>query len=229
MNNSIIEKNFIAWCNSINPNINANMFIYLYNDYYQNYLHSIETILKDTYNKIKLSTPNINFFQRGRIKSKHSFLIKTFTTMADNIINTFSANENQETYIETFLFFLKNSNPDKYNKMKTIIKYYSCKLNAVDCFNLIFNNLSPDEQNLFIAYLGKTEDLFAFKRVVKSIDFNVTDIFVDKNNDFFVIDSTNNKLKLTTAKKINPNKDIIIENNIKYAINNDRKKREIKY
>ena len=39
----------------------------------------------------ELSTrcPNINFSFRGRIKSKRSFLIKTFRTMAENIEKLF--------------------------------------------------------------------------------------------------------------------------------------------
>lgn len=225
MNNSIIEEKFISWCKTINPNINANLFINLYNNYYENYIDSIEKLFKNTYSEISSKDSSFDFFQRGRLKSKHSFFIKTFTNMADNIYNTFSSNEDQEKNIEKYFGFLKDVNLDNYYKTKTIIESFSNKLDPIDCFNLIFNNLSKSEQTILISSLGKTEDLFAFKRVIKNLNYKIKDVYCDENGSFVAIDDNNNHINIKTAKKLNLNTDIVTENNITYILKNNKKEK----
>ena len=108
MENSIVEQDFINWCHSIHPDINPYIFIHRHRRYFDEYLPLIENDSTQIHQYLHSKKPNINFSLKGRVKSKRSFLIKSFICIAENIENIFSqatSNEEREKLFNKYFNF----------------------------------------------------------------------------------------------------------------------------
>lgn len=229
MNNSPIEKEFINWCNFLHPDIKSYIFLQRYNRYSEDYYPLLDENMTQLHQKISNEKPNINFSFKGRIKSKRSFLIKTFRTIAENIVKIFP-NEfpNDPTELEDFLTernasiekffkFLINENPARFNEIQSLICKMNSSCNTLESFRTIFSLLNSEEQEKLITRLGRTEDTFAYRPIVHSIDFNIKSILQNENNEFEVIDDEGNHIPIHTSVTFDPEKDIIQKSNgLKY-------------
>ena len=206
MNNSPIENNFIKWCQYLHPDINAYIFIQRYSRYSEEYLPLLSEFMTQLHQKISNEKPNINFSFKCRVKSKRSFLIKTFKTLAENVDKLFSDNES----IEKFFKFLKNNNTKRFNEIKNIIDNLPESLDTVDAFRFVFNKLNQDEKDKLITRLGRTEDAFAYRPIVTSVDFDIKSVIRNEDGSYSCIDSEDNVIPIHSAIKFS--KDDIVEN-----------------
>lgn len=216
MNNSFIEQEFINWCNQIHPDINPYIFIHRHTRYSEEYLPLIEENMTNIHSAIRAKKPNVNFSLKGRIKSKRSFLIKSFRTIAENIEAIFSNSSDdaeKEQLIKKYFKFLINENPEKYEEIKKIITTVTPALNTLDSFAVVFNKLSPDEKTKLVTRLGRTEDTFAYRPIIHSVDFPIKEIKKNSDNSFSIIDTEGNEIPIFTAIKFNPKTDIISKEN----------------
>lgn len=227
MTNSSIEKEFIQWCQSLHTDFKAYTFIQRHSRYSTEYIPFFEKALTSLHEKICQEKPNIDFYFRARTKSKRSFLIKTFVTIAENIVKLFPDEipkdpkelEKRDKAIETFFKFLIKENPEKYQKISNMIKQINPVFNSKKCFNIIFSELTPDEQEKLVTRLGRTEDAFAFRAIVRSVDFNISSATKNENNTFEIKDEEGNIIPIRPAAKFNPETDLIEkENGSKYII-----------
>lgn len=229
MNNSVIEQDFINWCNQIHPDINPYIFIHRHIRYSEEYLPLIEETSTEMYNYVKQKKPNANFSLKGRIKSKRSFLIKSFVTMAKNIEAIFNNKyepSEREKMFSTYFKFLSTDNPEKYNEIKKIaFNLIPTFDDFLDSFSIIFNKLSQEEKNKLVSRLGRTEDTYAYRLIVHSVDFPIKSIDVSSDSDFYIIDQDGNKMPINIATSLNPDKDIILseENDKNYISINGKK------
>ena len=229
MNNSPIENEFIGWCHRVHPDINPYIFIQRYNRYYEEYLPLIDENMVQLHQHISSEKPNIECSFKGRIKSKRSFFIKTFKTIAENIVKIFPdelpENEDekqkilleQDSSIDKYFKFLASDNPQKFDKIKNIIKTMT-SLGTVDSFRFVFNKLSPDEKNKLVNRLGRTEDTFAYRPIVNSVDFTIQSINQNSNHEFEIIDSNGNVIPIHTSVTFSPDEIIEKDNGSKYII-----------
>ena len=212
MSSSTVEQNFIKWCNSLSPDINPYIFIHRYNRYYEEYLPLLKDIFTELHQYVHNQKPNSHSSLKGRIKSKRSFFIKTFIHIADNIKNIFDntidIDKRNKTFDKYFKFLLK-SNPDKYEKIKKLA--FDITPNFDDyskIFSIIFNELSQEEKDNLITRLGRTEDTYAYRFIIQSIDFPIKSITHFPNGQFYIIDPDGNKIPINKAVRLNPKTDI---------------------
>lgn len=238
MNNSPIEKEFIGWCKSLHPDFNAYIFIQRHNRYLEEYFPLLDEIMTDLHQEISNKNPNINFYFRGRVKSKRSFLIKTFRTIAENLEEIFPQSlpddpeklkkvlEDRDYSIQKFFKFLIKENPEKFEKINTLIKTVSPAFDPVESFKMVFSQLNSAEQDKLVTRLGRTEDAFAFRFIVDSVDFNISSVSKKENGEFEIVDDKNVSTPIRPAISINPEKDIIREpNGSTYVLINGKKER----
>lgn len=231
MTNSLIEKEFIQWCQSLHPAFKAYTFIQRHSRYSIEYIPFFEKVLTKLHEKICQEKPNIDFYFRARTKSKRSFLIKTFVTIAENIVKLFPNEltedseelekviKERDKAIETFFKFLIKENPEKYQEISNIIKTINPVLNSEECFRIIFSKLTTDEQEKLVTRLGRTEDAFAFRAIVRSVDFNISSITQNEDKTFEIKDEQGNIIPIRPAVKFNPTTDLIEkENGSKYIV-----------
>ena len=215
MSSSTVEQNFIKWCNSLSPDINPYIFIHRYNRYYEEYLPLLKDIFTELHQYVHNQKPNSHSSLKGRIKSKRSFFIKTFIHIADNIKNIFDntidIDKRNKTFDKYFKFLLK-SNPDKYEKIKKLA--FDITPNFDDyskIFSIIFNELSQEEKDNLITRLGRTEDTYAYRFIIQSIDFPIKSITHFPNGQFYIIDPDGNKIPINKAVRLNPKTDIFYD------------------
>lgn len=212
MNNSIIEQNFINWCYELNPYINPYIFIRQYRSYSEELLPLIESDSTAMHNAIHTKKPNINFSFKGRIKAKRSTLIKNFVNIAENIESIFSneidPSKREKAFARYFKFLLKDD-PEKYNEIKKMISGLVPTFdNYQESFSVIFNKLSQEEKDTLITRLGRTEDTYAYRPIVHSVDFPIKSI-ISSDSQFYIEDEDENMIPINPAIILNPNKDII--------------------
>ena len=229
MNNSPIENEFIGWCHHVHPDINPYIFIQRYNRYYEEYLPLIDENMVQLHHQLSLEKPNIECSFKGRIKSKRSFFIKTFKTMAENIAKIFPEElpeneeekekilKEQDDAIDKYFKFLASDEPQKFNKIKHIIKTMT-SLGTVDSFRFVFNKLSSDEKDRLVNRLGRTEDTFAYRPVINSVDFNIKSVRENANNEFEIIDSDDNVIPIHSSITFSPEEIIEKDNGSKYIL-----------
>lgn len=229
MNNSPIENEFIGWCHYVHPDINPYIFIQRYNRYYEEYLPLIDENMVQLHHQLSLEKPNIECSFKGRIKSKRSFFIKTFKTMAENIAKIFPEElpeneeekekilKEQDDAIDKYFKFLASDEPQKFNKIKHIIKTMT-SLGTVDSFRFVFNKLSSDEKDRLVNRLGRTEDTFAYRPVINSVDFNIKSVRENANNEFEIIDSDDNVIPIHSSITFSPEEIIEKDNGSKYIL-----------
>lgn len=239
-NISFVEKNFIDWCNEINSNINPYIFIERYDRYTKKYPPLIREVLKNIYKEIQEKEPNISFFLKGRYKAKRSFLTKTFITLAQNIETVFSPStdaESRNIAIEKYFSFLKkkkNINSElgsikTFDDVKNLILQITSNSenkSIVDNFNIVFSKLSKENQKKLTLFLGRTEDTFAYRPVIKSVDFNISSLHYSKDGIIEIVNDKGISIPVAFASVINPCKDIVTnENGLKFVIINGNKQK----
>lgn len=223
MVNSFVEKEFINWCKLFGDqyyeHISA-LFIDEYPRYASEYSNYIEKNMTDLYSFIHNNCPNINFSLRGRFKSKRSFLIKSFCKLAENIEKVFSGNYSyDEKYLNRFFSFISNENLDLYNSITDYLKSLPPESDSVNAFNHVLSLLPYKMRNNLIRRLGRTEDTFAYKIIVHSVDYDIKNMQIDSKGKVSFVDSNNNIIPVNPSIKLNPNKDIHQdENGLKYII-----------
>lgn len=237
MNNLLIEQDFISWCNQIHPNINPYIFIQRHNRYFEEYLPIIDENMTKLHQSIHDKKPNINFSFKGRIKSKRSFLIKTFRTIAKNINTIFSdislleddkkakAIETKDSTIDKYFKFLLQEDKQKYEEINNLIKSLDEKsLNLIEKFRIVFSKLDKKQQDKLITRLGRTEDAFAYRPIIHSVDFSIKDCKHTENDTFEITDENGQIIPIYAGITFNPEQDVIIEDNgLKYINYNGTK------
>lgn len=225
MNNSPIEKEFIEWCKFLHEDFNSYIFLQRHSRYSEEYFPLFDEVLTGLHQKISKDKPDINFSFKGRVKSKRSFLIKTFRTIAENIEEIFpdelpedseklkKVSEKREKAIQKFFKFLINENPEKYKKIKALIENITPTLGTAEAFKVVFSQLNDDEKDKLATRLGRTEDAFAFRAIVHSVDFNISSVAHNDDNTWEIIDNNKNSIPIRTAVKFNPETDIITNSN----------------
>lgn len=213
MENSIVEQDFINWCHSIHPDINPYIFIHRHRRYFDEYLPLIENDSTQIHQYLHSKKPNINFSLKGRVKSKRSFLIKSFICIAENIENIFSqatSNEEREKLFNKYFKFLLNENPKKFEELKKITFGIIPTLEDYrDSFRFIFQKLSQEEKNNLIRRLGRTEDTYAYRLIIHSVDFPISSIISSSDGKFHIIDNNGNKVEIAPAIRFNPETDLV--------------------
>lgn len=230
MNNSKVKQDFINWCQQLHPDINPYLFIHRYTRYSEEYLPLIMDDMTSMHRYIREKEPNVNISLKGRIKSERSFYIKSFVTMAKNIRSIFDK-ENEiserEKMFEKYFKFLLTDNPEKYYELKKKTQAVTSAFDYEESFRIIFEELSKEEQDNLVRRLGRTEDTFAYRVIVQSVDFPIKSIEPSKDSDskFYILDKNGNKLPIHTAINLNPDKDIIHseENDKNYVLINGKK------
>ena len=234
-----VETDFIEWCRYIHPDINPYLFFQRHARYSDEYFPLFEDLMTSLYQELSEKLPNINFSFKGRIKSKRSFLIKSFRTMAESIeklfpndypVDELARKELQETRsknIEKYFKFLLNDRPPKierYVKIKNMIEHMPPELGTLDSFRTIFSQLTIDEKESLVTRLGRTEDTFANRIIVNSVDFDMQSIKSNHDGQVEMVDEHGNTIPLSPA--IHIPSDQIIEDphtGIRYALINGEK------
>ena len=173
--------------------------------------------------------PNVNFSFSGRVKPRRSCLIKNYIKIAENIKTIFDneleSNKREKSFDKYFKFLL-HSNSEKYHELKEKTFSLGPAFNYEDSFKIIFEKLSQEEKDKLISRLGRTEDTFAFRLIVQSVDFPVKSLQISSDGmNFSIIDQDGNAIPITPSIRINPEKDIIhSENgNVNYVMINGKK------
>lgn len=211
MNSSKVKENFINWCSSLHPEVNPYIFIHRYTRYAEEYLPLIMNDMTSMHQYIHDKKPNVYICFKGRIKSERSFYIKSFVTIAKNIKAIFDKeNEISERnkMFEKYFKFLLTDNAKKYEELQKLLSTTITKNDYQTCFNIIFDQLTKDEKDKLVYRLGRTEDTFAYRIIINSVDFPVKSFEHSSDSEFYIIDSDNNQIPIHTAISINPNTDI---------------------
>ena len=236
MSNSKVENDFISWCNYIHPDINPYIFIQRHARYSEEYFPFLEELMTNLHHEISEKLPNINFSFKGRVKSKRSFLIKSFRTMAEGIERLFPneyptnpeemekfLNKREKNIEKYFKFLLKNNNNERFNEIKAIVENTPHNLGTLDGFRNLFNKLSPDEKENLVTRLGRSSDTFANRVVVNSVDFNVKSLKNANNGQIEIVDPEGNSIHISPSIAISSSQ-IKEEKGTKYVDFNGEKK-----
>ena len=238
-NISFVEQNFIDWCHEISPDISPYIFIDRYNRYTKRYPPLIREVLRNIYSEIHENEPNISFSLKGRYKAKRSFFIKTFITMSQNIETIFSPSTDEKDRnlaIEKYFSFLKKKNINNsldyisnFDEAKNLILQITSNpenKSVIGNFNKFFSKLSEDNQQRLTLILGRTEDTFAYRPVVNSVDFDISSIQYSNDGNLEILDKEGNKIPISLAHPLNPDEDIITHSNgLKYVVINGQKQK----
>ena len=241
MGKSKIENDFINWCQYIHPDINPYLFFRRHMRYSDEYAPVLEELMVNLHEELSTRCPNINFSFRGRIKSKRSFLIKTFRTMAENIEKLFpeqiptddteqkKIQEQRNKNIAYYLKFLVNAKPPKverYLKLKNIIESAPLEKGTLKNFKDFFDELTPDEKESLVIRLGRTEDTFANRIVVNDVDFNIQSVQSNQNGQLEILDEQGNTIPISSSIQI-PADEITLDetDGNRYAIIDGKRKR----
>ena len=111
-----VETDFIEWCRYIHPDINPYLFFQRHARYSDEYFPLFEDLMTSLYQELSEKLPNINFSFKGRIKSKRSFLIKSFRTMAESIEKLFPNDYPVDELAQKELQETRSKNIEKYFK-----------------------------------------------------------------------------------------------------------------
>ena len=238
---SKVNNDFISWCQYIHPDINPYIFFRRHQRYSDEYLPLLEDLMVNLHQEISTRLPNINFSFKSRIKSKRSFLIKSFRTMSESIEKLFpdqyptdenelkAFQEKRSKDIKKFFKFLLKDKPPKierYLKIKDMIENTSYEKGTLEAFRDLFDQLTPDEKENLIIRLGRTEDTFANRIVVKDVDFQIQSIKTNSDGQLEILDEQGNTIPLCSSIQI-PSDEIILDEQSgnRYAtINGERKK-----
>lgn len=230
MSSSKVKEKFISWCLQLHPDINPYLFIHRYTRYAEEYLPLIMDDMTSMHQFIHDKKPNVSISFKGRIKSERSFYIKSFVTMAKNIKAIFD-NENEVSernkMFEKYFKFLLKDNPQKYQELQKLVPTIVTQYDYENSFRVIFEQLTKNERDKLVYRLGRTEDTFAYRMIINSVDFPVESIEPSSDSEFDILDHDDNQLPIHKAISIDPNKDIIYseEDDKKYIMING--KREI--
>lgn len=228
MNSSKVKEKFINWCSQLHPDVNPYVFIHRYTRYSEEYLPLIMDDMTSMHQFIHDNKPNVNVSFKGRIKSERSFYIKSFVTMAKNIKSIFD-NENEVSernkMFEKYFKFLLTDNPQKYQELQKLVPTIVTRYDYESSFRIIFEQLTKNERDKLVYRLGRTEDTFAYRMIINSVDYSVKSIEHLSDSEFYILDSDNNQLPIHKALSINPNKDIIYSEEFdkKYIMVNGKK------
>ena len=228
MNNSKVEQDFINWCQQLHPDINPYIFFNRYDRYSEENFPLIQEVYKSMHYFVHEKKPNVNFSFSGRVKPKRSCLIKNYTKIAENIEKIFNSeldSAKREKNFEKYFRFLLRDNPEKYNEIKEKTFSLGPAFDYEDSFKIIFEKLSKEEKDKLISRLGRTEDTFAFRLIVQSVDFPVQSIRFSSDSNFFITNQDGNTIPIKPAISINPEKDIIQseKDNVTYVMINGKK------
>ena len=229
MENSYVENEFINWCKTFGKDyyeLISGIFIDEYSRYANEYSPLIEQDITNLYSNLHKQYANINYSLRGRFKSKRSFLIKTYCKLAENIEKIFSTEfKNDEKNLSRFFSFIAIENPETYNSIINYLNNLTPESNPTDTFSSVLSLLSAKDRNNLIRRLGRTEDTFAYKILVHSVDYEINNITIDSNGKISFLDSNNNIVPIHQSIKINPDTDIHQnENGLKYILLDNGKK-----
>lgn len=236
-----IEKDFITWCNYIHPDINPYIFFRRHTRYFDEYSPFLEELMVNLHQELCNKLPNINFSFKGRIKSKRSFLIKSFRTLAESIEKLFPdqypadqselkiLQEKRSKNIEKYFKFLLKDTPPKierYLKIKNMIENTSQEKGTLKGFRDLFEQLSPDEKENLVIRLGRTEDTFANRIIVNDVDFNIQSIRSNADGQFEILDEKGTIIPISSSIQIPSDKIILNEHDgNRYAIIDDSPKK----
>ena len=241
MEKSKIENDFISWCQYIHPDINPYLFFRRHMRYSDEYAPFLEELMVNLHEELSTRCPNINFSFKGRIKSKRSFLIKTFRTMAENIEKLFpdqyptneseqkELQEERSKNIDYYLKFLVNAKPPKverYLKLKNIIESAPLEKGTLKNFKDFFDELTPEEKESLVIRLGRTEDTFANRIIVNDVDFNIQSIKSNSDGQLEILDEKGNAIPISSSRQI-PADEITLDetDGNRYAIIDGKRKR----
>lgn len=82
---SIVENNFIQSLKDINPNIDPDIFMTIYDTYANEYFMFYETYIKKLYTYLVKQCPHVDFSLTARLKAKPSYFTKTLSYLKDNL------------------------------------------------------------------------------------------------------------------------------------------------
>ena len=241
MKNPKVENDFIQWCQYIHPDINPYIFFRRHTRYSDEYAPFLEELMVNLHEELCRRLPNVNFSFKGRIKSKRSFLIKSFRTMAESIEKLFpdqyptdenemkALQEKRSKSIEKyFKFFLKDRPPkiERYLKIKSMIENTPPEKGTLDGFRALFEQLTPDEKENLVIRLGRTEDTFANRIIVNDVDFNVQSIRSTPKGQLEISDEKGNAIPISSAMQI-PSDEIVLDetDGNRYAIIDGKRKK----
>lgn len=241
MKNPKIENDFIQWCQYIHPDINPYLFFQRHARYSDEYEPLLEDLMINLHEELCNRLPNINFSFKGRIKSKRSFLIKSFRTMAESIEKLFPdqypSNEDEMKMLQEkrskniekyFKFLLKDKPPkiERYLKIKSMIEHTPHEKGTLNGFRALFDQLTPDEKENLVVRLGRTEDTFANRIIVSDVDFNIQSVRSNPEGQLEILDTKGNAIPISSAIQI-PLNEIRLDNTDgnRYAIINDKRKK----
>ena len=241
MRNSKVESDFIEWCQYIHPDINPYIFFRRYTRYNDEYAPFLEELMINLHKELSNRLPNINFSFKGRIKSKRSFLIKTFRTMSESIEKLFpdeyptdenemkALQEKRSKNIAKYFKFLLHDKPPKierYLKIKNMIENASPEKGTLKNFRAFFDQLTPDEKENLVIRLGRTEDTFANRIVVSDVDFNIQSVRSNSDGQLEILDEQGNAIPISSSRQI-PADEIILDekDGNRYAIIDGKRKR----
>lgn len=241
MRNPKVENDFIEWCRYIHPDINPYLFFRRHTRYSDEYLPFLESLMKNLHKELSTKLPNINFSFKGRIKSKRSFLIKSYRMMAESIEKLFpdqyptdederkALQEQRSKNIEKYFKFLLKETPPKierYLKIKNMIENTSPEKGTLNGFRDLFNQLTPEEKEDLVIRLGRTEDTFANRIIVNDIDFDIQSIRSNSDGQLEILDEKGNAIPISSAIQIPSNEVTLDENDgNRYAIIDGKRKK----
>ena len=225
MRNPKVENDFIQWCQFIHPDINPYIFFRRHTRYSDEYAPLLEKLMVNLHEELCRRLPNINFSFKGRIKSKRSFLIKSFRTMAGSIEKLFpdqyptdenemkALQEERSKNIEKYFKFLLKDRPPKierYLKIKNMIENTLHENGTLKGFRDLFEQLTPDEKENLVIRLGRTEDTFANRIIVNDVDFNIQSVRSNPEGQLEILDEKGNAIPISSAIQI-PSNEIVLD------------------
>ena len=229
MSRSYIDKLFIGWCQSISEHIDPEIFIHIYENYQTIYIVRINTALKSITSQLHEKNPNVSFYPRGRVKSKLSYYNKTFLKLVENIERLFStmlSQDKREALIEKY--FGNISDKSLYSKLRLdILNATDPGINHFEIINNIFSQLSPRDLRIVLLQLGQTQDMFAYKIVIRDSmqkpNFTIQSCSYEKKKlSYKIIPTTENAapIYISPSIKLSPSNIITKDNGIKYVVIN---------
>lgn len=241
MKNPKVENDFIQWCQYIHPDINPYIFFRRHTRYSDEYAPFLEELMVNLHEELCRRLPNVNFSFKGRIKSKRSFLIKSFRTMAESIEKLFpdqyptdeaemkALQEERSKNIEKYFKFLLKDRPPKierYLKIKNMIENTPHENGTLKGFRDLFEQLTSDEKENLIVRLGRTEDTFANRIIVSDVDFNIQSIRSTPEGQLEILDEKGNSIPISSAIQI-PSDEIVLDESDgnRYAIIDGKRKK----
>ena len=241
MRNPKVENDFIQWCQYIHPDINPYIFFRRHIRYSDEYAPLLEDLMVKLHKELCRRLPNVNFSFKGRIKSKRSFLIKSFRTMAESINKLFpdqyptdenemkALQEQRSKNIEKYFKFLLKDRPPKierYLKIKNMIESTPPEKGTLNGFRALFEQLTPDEKENLVIRLGRTEDTFANRIIVNDVDFNIQSVRSNSEGQLEILDETGNTIPISSAIQI-PSDEIVLDetNGNRYVIIDGKRKK----